>query len=60
MKKIITLIAIIALASCSKDCDEQIDALDRQYHQSLQNAITPEAKAEITRQYNERKADLDC
>lgn len=52
--------AIALLASCDRNCEEMKDNLHSEYIKALQGAITPEAQAEITRQYNEKLNDLDC
>lgn len=59
MKKLL-LIASLALLSCSRDCDEAREQIKKEYEQALTFAVTPEAKQEITRQFNDRYNQLDC
>lgn len=61
MKKLLLLTAIAIMSlSCSKDCDEQLEQLNRDYHNALQNAHSIEAVEEIKRQYQDAKNNLDC
>lgn len=61
MKKMLLLSAImLTLASCSKDCEDQLEQLNRDYQNALQNANSFEAVEEIKRQYKEAKNNLDC
>jgi len=60
MKKIFYLFILLAFA-CSKDNDDECDALYEKYIQALGFAGGGQAAIEeVTRQYNERRADLGC
>ncbi|WP_299097932.1 hypothetical protein [uncultured Winogradskyella sp.] len=60
MKNLLFLVLLLIL-SCSKDNDEECEALYEQYITSLSNTGGSQAAIEeITRQYEERKADLGC
>jgi hypothetical protein len=55
------IILLMALGSCSKPCDDQLEQLHQDYIRALQNSSgNPGAAEEIKRQYEQRKANLDC
>ena len=58
---LLLLVLFLSLISCDKSCKEDEEKLAIQYQQALQNAGGNEAAAnEVTRQYNEKRANLDC
>lgn len=60
MKTLLLCFAILLAVSCDKDCKRMEDEINDSYHKALQNARTPEAVNELTRQRNEQLARLDC
>lgn len=60
MKQLLTLLFLITLISCEKDCEALKQDAYNNYINAIQNARTQDAVNEITRQYNEKISNLNC
>ena len=61
MRKLILLLTVFTLLSCSKDNDEECEDLHNNYIQALYYSGGNQAAIdEINRQYDERSDDLGC
>lgn len=54
------LAAALIFVSCETDNDTECDKAAQDYMQALQFAKTPEARAEVTRQYQDKVSNLNC
>lgn len=60
MKKLFTILLIALLSSCSKDCKDQEDAINKAYIESLKNTHSPAAIEELKRKRDNALGALDC
>ena len=62
MKIILILtFSLIALTSCTRDCEQEAKDLDKTYLEAIQHTNgNPDALRDIKRQYEAAKANLDC
>lgn len=57
---VILIFFVILVASCDKGNDTECDKITEDYHNALQYAVTPQAREELKRQYEQRLNKSGC